>query len=541
MPLISPVVTRRRTKNESLVGVIHTAAQGKEEEDSHRVSQSSCVDREGDVVGLLDVSLAAIEHGRINSDTHEIGKSGSKEEYRSFLHNVRHCLSHLPSWLNTNLCSTQRRKRPILDHCYYTVRNHPVLRITWRCLRLVLPSVLFLGLFLSSVLGYTRWKRQLQHKISQFFQRRYHSLAEQSVHSDPTLQHPGPRIRFAFTNTVMEGAVCLPTSAILHGPSDYGGLVISIPDSHPHREFRREIASNEYTLWERYKANTSQPDSSIPFSYWHANDLQGQKWPCRRPSWSDQHFPTCNDFHLFDLSRDYLDKPNSQALKHQGAKETSESCPMSSNSLDTNDFDNYLISQGYYRDVWVHYKPQPAYLEPDGKVLKAILKTTRIRFDFDYRNLQDVQREALIMERLTQTPTDEASRIVRPYGHCGASILVEAVPYEVENYVIPGNGYEKDGASIQSSRNEFSPSEKLRMALDMAESIADLHGHKDGVIVHNDIQLSQWLRTREGSIKLGDFNTAEILEWNEKDESYCKYNSGTVFGNVSVNLGNLLG
>jgi thiamine kinase-like enzyme len=44
------------------------------------------------------------------------------------------------------------------------------------------------------------------------------------------------------------------------------------------------------------------------------------------------------------------------------------------------------------------------------------------------------------------------------------------------------------------------------MAVEMAESIAILHGFKDGVIVHNDIQLRQWLRTREGRLKLGDFN-----------------------------------
>ena len=77
------------------------------------------------------------------------------------------------------------------------------------------------------------------------------------------------------------------------------------------------------------------------------------------------------------------------------------------------------------------------------------------------------------------------------YGHCATSVLVEAIPFEVEEYVILGSRYVKQGEARNDHPNLFSPLEKLEMAVEMAESIAVLHGFKDGVIVHNDIQLRQ--------------------------------------------------
>lgn len=37
--------------------------------------------------------------------------------------------------------------------------------------------------------------------------------------------------------------------------------------------------------------------------------------------------------------------------------------------------------------------------------------------------------------------------------------------------------------------------------------------------VHDDVQLCQWLRTRDGKLKLGDFNRAEVMDFDrEKGE-----------------------
>ena len=51
--------------------------------------------------------------------------------------------------------------------------------------------------------------------------------------------------------------------------------------------------------------------------------------------------------------------------------------------------------------------------------------------------------------------------------------------------------------------------------------------------VHDDIQLCQWLRKRDGTLKLGDFNRAEIMDYDEEGGEYCLYNNGHGYGNVS--------
>jgi hypothetical protein len=40
------------------------------------------------------------------------------------------------------------------------------------------------------------------------------------------------------------------------------------------------------------------------------------------------------------------------------------------------------------------------------------------------------------------------------------------------------------------------------MALVMAESLADIHGYKGGVIAHVDFHPEQWLRTLDGKQRL---------------------------------------
>jgi len=88
-----------------------------------------------------------------------------------------------------------------------------------------------------------------------------------------------------------------------------------------------------------------------------------------------------------------------------------------------------------------------------------------------------------------------------------------------------------EGKAVIEPQNDLNGTEKLNIALEMARSIADLHGFKKGVIVHDDIQLRQWLRASDdGRLVLGDFNRAKIMRWNDEDREYCKFRSGTVFG-----------
>jgi hypothetical protein len=225
---------------------------------------------------------------------------------------------------------------------------------------------------------------------------------------------------------------------------------------------------------------------------------------CRPPTWSFLHFPNCNLFHEFDLAA--MPQKSDGGARPNGGETREE------------EEDSFVIARGYYRDVWVLAMGA-------GPADKVVLKTTRYRHDVDVESLMNAKRDALIMERLASRDS-----IISAFGHCGASTVVEAVPYEVEQYVVPSMGQQYKG------NNMFAPGEKLRMALEMAESLALLHGYEGGAISHNDVQLSQWLRSKRDRLVLGDFHSSRILSWNHQQQAYCPYSTGTVFGNVRVML-----
>ena len=112
---------------------------------------------------------------------------------------------------------------------------------------------------------------------------------------------------------------------------------------------------------------------------------------------------------------------------------------------------------------------------------EVILKT--VIFEQDY--LDDIyeftRMDVLVMERLTTSP-----RIADIYGHCAMSVLTENLPGLVEDYVVPQTSSMPEGVLHDEDDvqplNNFTATEKLEMALAMAEGIADLHGFKDGVI-----------------------------------------------------------
>jgi serine/threonine protein kinase len=148
--------------------------------------------------------------------------------------------------------------------------------------------------------------------------------------------------------------------------------------------------------------------------------------------------------------------------------------------------------------------------------------------------------DALVMERLASRHPN----ILQVHGYCGASVLVEAVPHEVQPYVVLGSGYYHSAGALDGgggggappAGNGLGPRERLAAALEMAESLAVLHGHGGGAVAHGDVQLSQWLRRRDGRLVLGDFHSSHILNWDGKGRRYCPYSTGTVFGNVRRRL-----
>lgn len=142
--------------------------------------------------------------------------------------------------------------------------------------------------------------------------------------------------------------------------------------------------------------------------------------------------------------------------------------------------------------------------------------------------------DALITERMTSN-----SQIVNLYGYAGYSMITECFSNgDVEDDVVGMFERHKDFNPLKGpevTRNNFTGMAKLKLALSMVEPVAALHNYKDGVIIHDDIQLSQylWTDSTKTSVKLNDFNRAEVMFWDDEFQEYCKYRNGKGQGDVS--------
>eukprot|EP00543_Licmophora_paradoxa_P000828 CAMPEP_0202458468 /NCGR_PEP_ID=MMETSP1360-20130828/25669_1 /ASSEMBLY_ACC=CAM_ASM_000848 /TAXON_ID=515479 /ORGANISM="Licmophora paradoxa, Strain CCMP2313" /LENGTH=503 /DNA_ID=CAMNT_0049079031 /DNA_START=636 /DNA_END=2147 /DNA_ORIENTATION=- len=214
---------------------------------------------------------------------------------------------------------------------------------------------------------------------------------------------------------------------------------------------------------------------------------------CRRASWHRLHFPTCNTFHEIG--------PTTNVPRY--------------------------LSHGAYGDIFLH--DHATLNKKETVVWKQIIFGKDLSFTYD--TYEFVRMDALISERLTYSP-----RIVDIYGHCGLSMLTEYFSSgDLEPVVVPTGGYTQqeqlnDKYSVRP-QNALRAVDKVLVSLEMAEAIALLHGFPEGVIVHDDIQVSQFLFTPDGFIKLNDFNRAEIMLYDEEKQEYCRYRNGKGNGN----------
>lgn len=144
------------------------------------------------------------------------------------------------------------------------------------------------------------------------------------------------------------------------------------------------------------------------------------------------------------------------------------------------------------------------------------------KYSFGKEDLAKVKLEALVMEKMTAAPS-----ILDIYSHCGTSVIIEAMSSEVSKHIVPGKGVvEQSNLYAEGqfrSYNNLTASERLEIAISMAESLANLHNFKGGAIVHADVNIEQWLLDDHGRLKLNDFNLAEILPWNDQTQHYCPF------------------
>lgn len=77
---------------------------------------------------------------------------------------------------------------------------------------------------------------------------------------------------------------------------------------------------------------------------------------------------------------------------------------------------------------------------------------------------------------------------------------------------------------VYAAMTNITMTEKVDLAIAMAESVAELHGFEGGVITIDDIKPEQWLRSaRDERVKLNDLNNGKFMQWKRNKKQYCPY------------------
>ncbi|KAL3793308.1 hypothetical protein HJC23_003818 [Cyclotella cryptica] len=281
---------------------------------------------------------------------------------------------------------------------------------------------------------------------------------------------------------------------------------------------------------------------------------EGQNELCMRPTFYKIYHPTCNDIHSYISGVQWMLEDDS--LTRKTGSVGASNVPIS----------KYLGS-GYYRNAFLLQRPfvkvqrqgsksygnTKASVEWDEVVFKSMKQLSDKSPDgiadddevmadgwgydptdkYSYTELmEDMRKDAMVMELLTSSP-----RTANIFSFCALSSVIEFAPTDIEDYIMPSkgrhpkqirrHGSDDDRAIIESPVNDYiSPYEKLEIALEMAKCIAAMHGFVDGPIAHVDVQAGQFFRGRDGKIKLVDFNRAEALLYDVKQDKYCKFVNG---------------
>ena len=319
---------------------------------------------------------------------------------------------------------------------------------------------------------------------------------------------------------------------------DFGGIDLRIAEdprfrSQPRTVFHDFHADIGYAeLWAERDEEDDEAEDDVESYYAFDDDAKRNPYveyddpdvhlrkQCRRTSWHRDVPLNCNAVHEFDFSNSvsvgrtkFVGYVVCIRFYVEGLVSDSHILPLS--------------SAGAYRQVYMT-SGSTASTDED-----FVLKLFSLHSDFSYDDFEFVRMDANINEKLNGN-----TRIVSTYSFCGTSATGEAmIQGDLEKVAVPtGVGRPlniRNDAPQLTVRNTLTGTQKLVLSLEMAEAVLLLHTFPKGVIVHDDIQLSQFLLSSNGQLKLNDFNRAEIMLWNEKDREYCKYRNHPGAGDVS--------
>jgi len=306
----------------------------------------------------------------------------------------------------------------------------------------------------------------------------------------------------ALSRAAVIGGVAQPSSTVLGKlraqTPNFGGLDL---DPVPTNHFARTIILRDSKKYGQHRLRLlDQLDQTITsedvareetdrFEHYDEIDYSENKQNgCYRPRWSYSHRPNCNDFHEIDI-------------------------------VDRRSVEAKFLGTGYFRASWA--------LSYGGRdVEDVVLKINRL---YEYRNFKQYDYSQTQMEALCMLETHSSNRTMNIYGHCGTSVQVEP-GYSIEDTLLDHrwirqehlDRYRQPDGDVRPF-NDYTPEEKLEIALAMAEGLAELHGNRHGVLVSHDLGLDQYLVSKkDGLLKLNDFNKARALCWNPTSQTYGK-------------------
>lgn len=264
---------------------------------------------------------------------------------------------------------------------------------------------------------------------------------------------------------------------------DYGTVHNNITRAH-----RRTIPKDDNKLQHDQRDTfLSQIDKEVAAYYDPYEDRDFYSYVCRPPKWKYDMYPVCNILHELTLER----LPDNQ------------------------EFNVEYLTYGLYREV---YRFQ-------GRTQQFVLKTLRPtnNFRFDIVSTWYIRGEAMILEKLSASP-----RLANLYGYCSFTTLTQ-IGVGFADTVVPLPNWQfrrmepRPPSLPPLPNNRLTPHAKLKLAIEMAEGLAELHGFPLGPVCHDDLSLNQWLLNENGQAFLNDVNNIRVLEWKDDEKEYCPY------------------
>lgn len=242
------------------------------------------------------------------------------------------------------------------------------------------------------------------------------------------------------------------------------------------------------------------------YSYAYNPILDPTRTPCvPMRSWQTETHPTCNNFHAVDMT-------GGDDLRHVGSGGW-----RAVESLRMGRYGQWVrsASKDYYEgsiEAWKEHEHATDKVLEYQEEEEVILKYVHWRHvDFEEELYHYHRMDAIIADRLGPSKT------IPIHGHCGVSALYQkASSPDLKTH-------------LRKRHYNVTSEEKLRLSIEVAETLANLHGidGEDNVtIVHRDFKPQNVLVGNDGKLKVTDFNDATVLFWNTTSNRQCRFAYG---------------